>query len=316
METGDITNQLERRGRFLIQEIEEDVSQTKSANVKKNQYKAERADRALMLNKRPKHASIVMNSKITHLTYDDTFPFHAAFSTFVIEDSTGNWVDFEAVWEKFSKVNCEINSTNMEKIFSYTDIQVEYEDDFFGPYPLQKTKSAEHDMKIIHDKLISTIQTSSIINNNHNDTTSHTKVNSETLKQDIKVTMNTLKSLEINFNDDNFIISPLFSPINDPIRSIFNISNIQNEFKMKNPRTAKPSFHSERKPCINKKTGHSTHMNNIKENTLTVTHNTDFSLNLTKPNRSNDFIIENRKVEFIGQPRVATPCCKCELQLK
>jgi hypothetical protein len=108
----------ERKGRFLIQEID-DEKKTKKANI----FHQEKSQ------KRTKHASINSN-KVFHLLHNqsENLNLNSDFSTFILEDKTKKWVDFNKIWSFFSKDHCDVSECTMEKIFNYTDLKYEEDD--------------------------------------------------------------------------------------------------------------------------------------------------------------------------------------------
>jgi hypothetical protein len=136
----EMSKQSERRGRFLIQEIEDDCDYTPI----KNHFSTEKMEKVEKNNlisthpcgsnnnhsKRPKHSSIIMDSKIIHTTRMDSNYYCETFSTLIYEESTKDWVDFEHIWKGFSKVHVDVVEDDMEKIFHYIDTKID-DSDFF-----------------------------------------------------------------------------------------------------------------------------------------------------------------------------------------
>jgi hypothetical protein len=112
----DYQESSQRRGRFIIQEIEEEVDD----NLRP----------PLLSQKRPKHSSIIMDSKIIHTTRMDSNCYSEYFSTIVWDEARKDWIDFENVWKNFSRVHRDCLEDDMEKIFHYIDNRLD-DSDFF-----------------------------------------------------------------------------------------------------------------------------------------------------------------------------------------
>jgi hypothetical protein len=121
-ESSSPSTQNERRGRFLIQEVEEEISIIKKASVKGVKMYNKQS-------KKTKHSSI-MDSKIIHTEIVDSTSSNGHFSTFIFEEDEHDWIDFESVWKEFSKRSrCQILENEMEKIFHYVDHRMDHEND-------------------------------------------------------------------------------------------------------------------------------------------------------------------------------------------
>lgn len=124
----DKDKQAEKRGRFIIQEIEDD---TKTTSHKQAHHQSSHS-------KRPKHSSIIMDSKIFHTTRVDSELSNVSFTTLVYEEGANSWVEFAQIWKDFSKSHVGVDEDNMEKIFSYIDVRMDDSDILF--YPSTKVK--------------------------------------------------------------------------------------------------------------------------------------------------------------------------------
>ncbi len=122
-------NQSEKKGRFIIQELDEEI------NVMENyeKYPINFFDREKNFTKKTRHSSICNNNKIIHLLHNQSENpnLNQNFSTFIFEENSKNWIDFDLLWTKFSKVHCDVSENNMEKIFNYTDIKSDDEGNSF-----------------------------------------------------------------------------------------------------------------------------------------------------------------------------------------
>jgi hypothetical protein len=143
----DVSTQSEKRGRFLIQEIEHYYND----NLKNNHLSANFNNCVVNCSKRPKHSSIVMDSKIFHTTHMDSNFSNIMFQTFVYEENTKDWKEFDLIWREFSKDHCDVVEDDMEKIFHYIDKRID-ESDFFtlNNNSMLKFKSDDNDL-IIHE---------------------------------------------------------------------------------------------------------------------------------------------------------------------
>ena len=140
----EFSKQSERRGRFIIQEIEEDED-LKDITPTKNNYYSDKLDKLNLLitnnngnlnphvniSKRPKHSSIIMDSKIIHTTRMDSNYYNETFSAFIYEENTKDWLDFGKIWNEFSKVHVDVIEDDMEKIFHYIDNKIDDSDFFY-----------------------------------------------------------------------------------------------------------------------------------------------------------------------------------------
>lgn len=123
----EISTQSEKRGRFIIQEIDEENDQA----TKNNYYSEKNININNCLNtKRPKHSSI-MDSKIIHTTRTDSMFSNIVFSTLVYDENRRDWIDFDQPWKDFSKFHSDVLEDDMEKIFHYIDKKID-ESDFFN----------------------------------------------------------------------------------------------------------------------------------------------------------------------------------------
>lgn len=199
MEVSKNNNPSERRGRFLIQEVEEenvsiDTSGTylNIKNTNKNNK-----DKIKLEKKRSKHASILQDNKIIHLTHDNIEIAQPIFSTY-IQSENNNWSDFEKIWNEFSKCHDDLSDCNIERIFNYNKIQSE-QSDFFDN--CQKLLQGSLAQGITTDTISSTIQFE------------YPLIPKKSLTMNIKENNTKIKDLDINFIEDNYIFSPSFSPI-------------------------------------------------------------------------------------------------------
>lgn len=115
-----LVNQSEKKGRFIIQELDDEInvlekSQVLPTNVEK------------YFSKKTKHSSICNNNKIIHLLHNQSENpnLNQNFSTFIFEDNSKIWIDFDLIWKEFSQFHCDVSENNMEKIFNYTDLKSE-----------------------------------------------------------------------------------------------------------------------------------------------------------------------------------------------
>lgn len=182
----EMSKQSERRGRFLIQEIEDDCDYTPIKNhfssekleknlekiLEKNLEKNEKTNLFITLpcgsnnthnahSKRPKHSSIIIDSKIIHTTRMDSNYYSETFTTLIYEENTKDWVNFEDIWKGFSQGHVDVVEDDMEKIFHYIDNKID-DSDFFCvnnlntlPEPVKKEIANEitNEIKIKNTKL-------------------------------------------------------------------------------------------------------------------------------------------------------------------
>lgn len=178
----EMSKQSERRGRFLIQEIEDDCDYTPiknhfssekfEKNFEKNLEKNEKTNLFITLpcgsnnthnthSKRPKHSSIIIDSKIIHTTRMDSNYYSETFTTLIYEENTKDWVNFEDIWKGFSQGHVDVVEDDMEKIFHYIDKKID-DSDFFCvnnlntiPEPVKKEIANEitNEIKIKNTKL-------------------------------------------------------------------------------------------------------------------------------------------------------------------
>jgi len=120
-----LVSQSEKKGRFIIQELDEDI------NVMENYENSpiNFFDKEKNFTKKTKHSSICNNNKIIHLLHNQSENpnLNQNFSTFIFEENSKNWIDFDLLWNKFSRKHCDVSENNMEKIFNYTDIKSDVE---------------------------------------------------------------------------------------------------------------------------------------------------------------------------------------------
>lgn len=248
----EFTKQLEKRGRFLIQEIEEDICST-SHVVKQNQSEKLKTN-LLTINssKRTKHSSIIMDSKIFYTTRVDSNYSNPSFTCFIYEENTKDWIDFDRIWKRFSKVHGDLCEDDMEKIFHYIDKKID-DSDFFcvNSYAnlqscnVVKKISSENEHKINENYIenITYITNTDVLkktednypfqNNlceNENGYNSISDKNLKTVETKYKNINHSNKSIFLtNFCDYSFI-SPAVSPINSNSR----ILNFSKKFFDKN----------------------------------------------------------------------------------
>jgi len=121
-----LVNQSEKKGRFIIQELDDDNNNfDKCENFPVNNVEK-------FFSKKTKHSSICNhNNKIIHLLHNQSEnpDLNINFSTFIFDDNSKNWVDFDIIWRKFSQFHNDVSENNMEKIFNYTDLKSDVEDD-------------------------------------------------------------------------------------------------------------------------------------------------------------------------------------------
>ena len=115
-----LVNQSEKKGRFIIQELDDDVNVLEKSESLPNTVEK-------YFSKKTKHSSICNNNKIIHLLHNQSENpnLNSNFSTFIFEDNSKNWIDFDLVWTNFSKFHCDVSENNMEKIFNYTDVKLD-----------------------------------------------------------------------------------------------------------------------------------------------------------------------------------------------
>lgn len=302
----------QRRGRFLIQEVQDNI-------VKKHGDSQKEAGVCILkkslLTKRSKHSSIVMDSKITHFTHEDTYIDEPLFIACVLEESSDNWVDFESIWHKFSKIHCNMSEDSMERLFNYTYIQIE-EDNFFSPdRALTVSKELKIDFIRQDEKLI--------INGLGSNSSGHTKLNiiSDDGKRlsifsNKKESKNYLKNFDINFFDNN-ILSPSFSPIN-------NINQKSSRYLLDLKDQFSSQFRSDR--CGLKRLTFQAHNTSewqkikefsspLKSFDLQIIQSSNFSLlkGMTKQSEAGEgsMKIENNSVEIFGVKKQHMCCCNC-----
>lgn len=226
--------QSEKRGRFLIQEIEEDAETSLKP--------------PLSLNKRTKHSSIIIDSKIIHTTRADSNFNSLSFSTFIWDENKKDWLDFESIWKNFSKLHTDCLEDEMEKIFHYIDNRIDDSDFFYikdshlheGDYEKVRENNNllfknKNSLDYSQCKTFSDLdkQRNSIIKNKKIKTTMdlpllHTpnknKKSSETRNKSLILT---------NFNPSSFI-SPAVSPISSSKKliDVYDNQNISNSNKI------------------------------------------------------------------------------------
>jgi ribosomal protein L24 len=110
-----LVNQSEKKGRFIIQELDDEKNVLEKSHVWPNNVEK-------YFSKKTKHSSICNNYKIIHLLHNQSENpnLNQNFSTFIFEDNSKNWIDFDLIWTKFSQFHCDVSENNMEKIFNYT----------------------------------------------------------------------------------------------------------------------------------------------------------------------------------------------------
>jgi hypothetical protein len=126
----EITKQMEKRGRFLIQEIEDDYSSNSTALKFTNSDKFKTNLHTVNNSRRTKHSSIIMDSKIFYTTRIESNLSNGSFNSLIYEENQKDWIDFDQIWKKFSKVHQDLCEDDMEKIFQYIDKRID-ESDFF-----------------------------------------------------------------------------------------------------------------------------------------------------------------------------------------
>lgn len=136
-----LVNQSEKKGRFTIQELDDEINILDKSQVLPNTVEK-------YFSKKTKHSSICNNNKIIHLLHNQSENpnINQNFSTFIFEDNTKNWIDFDIVWRKFSQFHCDVSENNMEKIFNYTDLKSDEENNssYFND-SLHINNNAEYD---------------------------------------------------------------------------------------------------------------------------------------------------------------------------
>jgi hypothetical protein len=204
--------QSERRGRFLIQEIEEEF-ELSSKNLYFCSDKNEKNTAVNNLfnanfnnmnnSKRPKHSSIIMDSKIVHTTRTDS-NYNDTFFTFIYEENMKDWADFDKIWKEFSKVHVDVLEDDMEKIFHYIDIKID-DSDFFNIKHLNEPETNFHKFRST-DKIKS--------DNEHQIENKNNNPNFNENSRSDKKCKNTNRSfIFTNFGGPS-IVSPMISPIN------------------------------------------------------------------------------------------------------
>jgi hypothetical protein len=212
----DVSKQSERRGRFLIQEVEEE----------KKIYLSEKF---LCLNKRSKHSSIMMESKIYHTTRMDSNISNSNFFSYIYDGCREQFIDFSSLWKDFSKDRCNIEEDNLDKIFNYVDVVNEsnfFSNNNFSNLNISQrgTKSDEKVRKMsIHSSNRKNLTPAQNLSEKKNrkisqDGYSSNKIDNFldlTLKLKLKSKSNEkYKGLVIkSLRDINSIFSPSFSPI-------------------------------------------------------------------------------------------------------
>jgi hypothetical protein len=208
-----MSKQSERRGRFLIQEIEEeeDFTPTRNHFSSEKLEKVEKPDKNnwmsnINLNavgngnnnhsKRPKHSSIIMDSKIIHTTRMDSNYYLETFSTLIYEESTQDWVDFELIWKGFSQQHVDVVEDDMEKIFHYIDTKID-DSDFFCINQLNTLQESENLLQKIRsdDKLINFDRVSGDKIKINSDMDLHPRIPEQ--KVDSNTNLHTLTSMEV-----------------------------------------------------------------------------------------------------------------------
>lgn len=116
-----LVNQSEKKGRFIIQELDDEVNVVEKSEKTALNY-AEK-----YFTKRTKHTSICKNNKIVHLLHNqnESPALKSSFSTFIYEENSNNWVDFDLIWRKFSRFHCDLSDFHIQKIFNYPDLKSE-----------------------------------------------------------------------------------------------------------------------------------------------------------------------------------------------
>lgn len=289
-------NQSERRGRFLIQEIEEENNSIENIKKEKTTLNSIKYPNNKKLEKkRSKHSSFFLDSKILHLTHDDIKMTQPVFSTY-IQFENNDWIDFEKVWSKFSCCHNDLSECDLERIFNYTFIQTE-QSDFFDNF--QKFLQASSAQCKTTDTITNIITSEQVLS---------PSIPKKSLTMDLKDTKNKLKRLEINFVANNFIVSPSFSPIINTNRTFsLDFTKLDKLNKQKEQKQC----HSDKK---NSKDINTSSFSNKKK--FKVVKNIDFTLSSSNTvkiqnNRNKMYSIIKDNMSLISQQNNKN-YCKCE----
>jgi len=148
-----IPNRSEKKGRFLIQELDDELNSNEIfPNIHNNFEK-------ILLNK-TKHSSICVgklkNKKINFLHNEyENLNNQKNFSSFILENNSNDWIDFEIIWKDILNSHSKKYENNLEKIFNYTDLISDKEND--SNYSFYFNDSLNKNIKYKYDQSIQKI---------------------------------------------------------------------------------------------------------------------------------------------------------------
>jgi len=260
----EIIKQMEKRGRFLIQEIEDDYSSNSTALKFTNSGKFKTNLQTGNNSRRTKHSSIIMDSKIFYTTRIDSNLSNGSFTCLIYEENQKDWIDFDPIWKKFTKIHQDLCEDDMEKIFQYIDKKID-ESDFFCLNSSSNLHSCNVDKNLkLEEKMKIPIENENKLNVNYITNTTElikktensfhynkfsenehghgdvydTAVNNNKAKDDNTENFDSKSNKKMKFKSitnkslflTNFCEDPFISPAVSPINSNTKIFNFQRNF--------------------------------------------------------------------------------------
>jgi hypothetical protein len=339
--------QNERKGRFLIQELEDEnlaLKICKSSNIKK----------------KPKHSSITDSIIIHHTEILDSNSRNGFFKTFITDENIEGWLDFESLWQQFSTRHSKGNE-DLEKIFHYIESHHDHESDISinrctlttnesfqkGGSQEKLTRnltSVNEITKTTNDESFKRERGEKMCKSKNEDCSaelnnqSHLKYLESKIKESTPISKSTKNCVKkknslvlTNIYDAPYIVSPAFSPIAENCRQIsfdneklqqlnqqLNQSKKWKNYIVNSEKTRKTRLFSE---CDY--TYSSSHLQKVPNCLMKIDQQVSFTINNSKNNKNdleknvsqNQFQISSNKMEIltsINNIEANLRCCVCK----